>query len=120
MLPSHLLRMVNVCVSGDYSDPAVRQRIKQQCIPFLSQHRRELLAGSFPGRHSRPVGFIRKVSGDAQLIRRTLSHTHALLHVAEPVSNVVSFAAAAQRRASTTAVVAKVASPLTAPTQGCQ
>ena len=60
MLPSHLLRMVSLCISGDYQDAAVRARIKEKCIPFLAKHRREVLAGSYNGRHVRPAGFIRK------------------------------------------------------------
>lgn len=99
MLPSHLLRMVNLCVSGDYADAGVRDRIKNQCIPHLRQHRRDVLAGSFTGRHSRPVGFISKMIEDSQLIRRTLTHTHQQLVAVELRDNVVSFEAAARRRA---------------------
>lgn len=97
MLPSHLMRMISVCLSGDYNDPAVRQRIKLQCIPQLSQHRREVLCGSFKGRHDRPVGFIFKMVEKAQLIRRTLVQAHQCLNVKEPCTNVLSFAAAARR-----------------------
>lgn len=99
MLPSHLLRMVSLCVSGDYADPSVRHRIKNQCIPYLSQHRRNVLAGTFNGRHSRPAGFIGKMIEDSQLIRRTLSHSHHLLVATEPRGNVVSFEAAVRRKA---------------------
>ncbi|MPQ71463.1 hypothetical protein [Pseudomonas sp. MWU12-2323] len=98
MLPSHLMRMIGVCVNGDYNDPAVRQRIKFQCIPQLSQHRREVLNGSFKGRHDRPVGFICKMVKNAQLIRRTLTHAHQCLNLKEPCTNVLSFAAAQRRR----------------------
>lgn len=98
MLPSHLLRMVSLCISGDYQDTAVRTRIKEKCIPFLSKHRREVLAGSYNGRHARPAGFIRKMITDTQLIRRTLAHVHGQLIVAEPTTNVISFRAAANRR----------------------
>lgn len=98
MLPSHMLRMVKVCVSGDYLDPAVREKIKRQCIPTLSQHRREVLAGSYTGRQSRPTGFVSKMLADAQLIRRTLAHAHHHLMKAEPINNVVSFESALRRR----------------------
>lgn len=33
MLPSHLLRMVSLCISGDYQDAAVRARIKESASP---------------------------------------------------------------------------------------
>lgn len=104
MLPSHLLRMVYLCVSGDYADPGVRHRIKNQCIPYLRQHRRNVLAGSFTGRHTRPVGFIGKMIEDSQLIRRTLIHSHQQLIAAEPRGNVASFEAAARHRALTSAI----------------
>jgi hypothetical protein len=107
MLPNHLLRMVNLCVSGDYADAGVRNRIKNQCIPLLRQHRREVLAGSFNGRHSRPVGFIRKMIEDSQLIRRALTHTHQQLIAAEPRHNVISFEAAARRRAQASTYTTK-------------
>ncbi|HBP1602125.1 TPA: hypothetical protein L5U90_003225 [Pseudomonas aeruginosa] len=107
MLPSHLLRMVNLCVSGDYADAGVRDRIKNQCIPTLRQHRRDVLEGSFTGRHSRPVGFIRKMIEDSKLIRRTLNHTHQQLIEAEPRHNVFSFEAAARRRAQASAYTIK-------------
>lgn len=94
MLPSHLLRMVNVCVSGNYADPAIREKIKLQCIPFLSKHRREVLAGIYIGRHNRPAGFIFKMIEDARLIRRTLAHAHQHLLIMEPVTNVFSFKSA--------------------------
>lgn len=97
MLPTHMLRMIKVCVSGDYTDPAVRERIKRHCIPTLSKHRREVLGGSYAGRHVRPAGFMANMLDDAQLIRRTLAHAHRHLLVAEPVSNVVSFASFARR-----------------------
>lgn len=100
MLPSHLLRMVSLCISGDYQDPAVRARIKEKCIPFLSKHRRDVLAGSYHGRHARPAGFIRKMTADTTLIRKTLLHVHGMLSAAEATSNVVSFQAAAERRAA--------------------
>nr|WP_192963478.1 hypothetical protein [Pseudomonas fluorescens] len=99
MLPSHLLRMVSLCVSGDYQDPAVRTRIKEKCIPFLSKYRREVLVGSYNGRHARHAGFISKIIANTQLIRRTLSHAHGRLTSLEATSNVLSFQAAAQRRA---------------------
>lgn len=98
MLPSHLLRMVSLCISGDYQDPSVRTRIKEKCIPFLSKHRREALAGSFNGRHARPSGFISKIVADTQLIRRTLMHVHSMLTAADATNNVISFHAAAMRR----------------------
>lgn len=98
MLPSHLLRMVSLCISGDYQDPAVRARIKEKCIPFLSKHRRDVLAGSYHGRHARPAGFISKMVADTRLIRRTLVHVHGMLTAAEATSNVISFRAAADRR----------------------
>lgn len=98
MLPSHLLRLVSLCISGDYQDPAVRTRIKEKCIPFLSKHRREVLAGSYNGRHARPAGFISKMIADTQLIRRTLAHAHGELILADSTSNVISFHAAAMRR----------------------
>lgn len=98
MLPSHLLRMVSLCISGDYQDPAVRTRIKEKCIPFLTKHRRDVLAGSYRGRHTRPAGFISKMIADTQLIRRTLTHVHGMLTDAETKNNVISFHAAAMRR----------------------
>lgn len=97
MLPNHMLRMITVCVSGNYADPTVRDRIKGHCIPTLSKHRREVLGGSYVGRHSRPAGFMASMLGDARLIRRALAHAHRHLLVAEPVSNVVSFASFARR-----------------------
>lgn len=99
MLPSHLLRMVSQCVSGDYQDPSVRTRIKERCIPFLSQHRREVLAGSYNGRHARHAGFISKMIADSRLIRRALAHAHKSLMAMDATSNVLSFQAAARRRA---------------------
>lgn len=98
MLPSHMLRMVKICVSGDYFDPAVREKIKRQCIPILSKHRREVLAGSYSGRQSRPTGFASKMLADAKLIRRTLMHAHQHLMKAEPITNVVSFNSPSRRR----------------------
>jgi hypothetical protein len=98
MLPTHLMRLISVCINGDYEDPAVRKRIKLQCIPVLSQHRREVLSGSFKGRHARPVGFICKMFDNARIIRRTLDHAHKCLNAFEVPSNVYSFEAAAQRR----------------------
>lgn len=97
MLPNHMLRMINVCINGDYADPAVRERVKRHCIPTLSKHRREVLGGSYAGRHGRPAGFMANMLGDAQLIRRSLAHAHRHLLVAEPVSNVVSFTSFARR-----------------------
>lgn len=99
MLPSHLLRMVSLCVSGDYQDPAVRTKIKEKCIPFLSKYRREVLVGSYNGRHARHAGFISKIITNTQLIRRTLSYAHGCLTSVEATSNVLSFQTAAQRRA---------------------
>lgn len=100
MLPNHLTRMISVCINGDYQDPAVRERIKLQCIPLLSQHRREVLSGTFKGRHSRPAGFTFKMAAKVRLIRRTLAHAHRELNITESGSNVISFQAAAQRRAN--------------------
>jgi len=101
MLPSHLLRMIHLCASGDYLDPEVRNRIKSQCIPDLSKHRREVLAGIFSGRHVRPHGFISKMTQDSRLIRNTLEHAHQHITANERSNNVLSFAAAASRRAAT-------------------
>lgn len=98
MLPSHLLRMVSLCISGDYQDAAVRARIKEKCIPFLAKHRREVLAGSYNGRHVRPAGFILKMIEGTQLIRRALAHAHISLTALESTSNVISFHAASMRR----------------------
>lgn len=98
MLPSHLLRMISVCINGNYADPAVLERIKLQCIPALARHRREILAGCFTGRQSRPSGFIAKKIADSQVIRRTLAHAHFHLIAQGNSSNVISFTAAAQRR----------------------
>lgn len=106
MLPSHLMRMISVCVSGDYNDPAVRQRIKLQCIPQLSLHRREVLCGSFKGRHDRPSGFIRKMNEKTKIIRQSLVHAHRKLNDLEPATNVISFQAAALRRADALAATA--------------
>lgn len=100
MLPSHLSRMLSVCINGDYADATVRQRIKSQCIPYLSQHRREVLAGSFKGRHIRPCGFVQKMMEKARIIRQALAYAHQRLIASEPANNVISFQAAAQRRAS--------------------
>ncbi|MCF5371966.1 hypothetical protein [Pseudomonas syringae] len=100
MLPSHLTRMISLCINGDYEDPAVRERIKLQCIPLLSQHRREVLSGTFKGRHCRPAGFIVKMAEKVRLIRRTLAHAHRDLIISESGTNVISFQAAAQRRAN--------------------
>lgn len=107
MLPSHLLRMVNVCVSGDYADLSVREKIKHQCIPFLTKHRCEVLAGSYVGRHDRPANFIGKILEDARLIRRTLSHAHRHLVKVEQTNNVVSLMSSTRcRRSSSFAAVA--------------
>ena len=91
MLPSHLSRMLNECLRGDYNDPTVRERIQSRCIPYLSRHRREVLAGSFEGRHHRPAGYVRQVIGKASLIRKVLNHAHQQLNLAGVQSNVVSF-----------------------------
>ncbi|MBJ2214122.1 MULTISPECIES: hypothetical protein [Pseudomonas] len=97
MLPSHLSRFMSVCLNGDYKDAKVREQIKTQCIPYLAQHRREVLAGSFTGRHSRPAGYIARVSEKASLIRRTLRHAHQQLMTGTSTSNVISFSEAAKR-----------------------
>jgi hypothetical protein len=98
MLPTHLKRLIGDCINGDYEDPAVRRHIKLQCIPLLSQHRREVLSGSYKGRHGRPAGFICKMLENSRFIRRTLGHAHSCLIAFETSSNVLSFESAAQRR----------------------
>lgn len=102
MLASHLLRMISVCLNGDYQDPAVRNQIKQQCIPHLSQHRREVLAGTYAGRHLRPAGFISNKIAGTLIIRQALAHAHRNLVELEN-SNVLSFAAAALSRSTASA-----------------
>ncbi|MFL1449243.1 hypothetical protein ACI77O_12680 [Pseudomonas tritici] len=98
MLPSHLLRMINVCLNGNYDDPGVREHIKLQCIPYLNQHRREVLAGSYSGRHQRPSGFISKKVSGTMIIRRAVAQAHKRLVAHSASSNVLSFSAAAKRR----------------------
>lgn len=96
MLPTHLLRMVSLCVSGEYQDPAVRTRIKEKCIPFLSQYRREVLVGSYSGRHARHPGFVSKMIANTQLVRRTLSYAHGRLTAIEGKNNIIPFRSAAR------------------------
>lgn len=98
MLPSHLSRMINECVAGNYADQAVRERIKNRCILFLSRHRRELLVGSYVGRHERPAGYIQQVLHKASLIRKVVNHAHQQLILAGQPNNVVSLQAARERR----------------------
>ncbi len=96
-LPIHLSRLVGECLNADYDDFAARTHLKAQCIPFLGQHRRELLAGSFVGRHSRPPGYLEMIRQKAKLIRDVLTHAHQEISSREQ-SNVVSFADALSKR----------------------
>lgn len=98
MLPSHLSRMLAVCVSGDYANPSVREDVKSRCIPYLSRHRREVLLGSYEGRHERPNGYVERVLTNARLIRLAVNHAHSMLLATGVKSNVVSFQQAFERR----------------------
>ena len=88
-LPIHFARMAAVCVHGDLADPRVVQEIKEVCIPRLSQHRRELLAGSYLKRHDRPQGFISAILSKSATIQGALNTAHRRLMTQGP-SNVIS------------------------------
>ncbi|KKN96115.1 hypothetical protein LCGC14_0170440 [marine sediment metagenome] len=88
-LPIHFARMAAVCVHGDLADPRVVREIKEVCIPRLSQHRRELLAGSYLKRHDRPQGFISAILSKSATIQGALNTAHRRLMTQGP-SNVIS------------------------------
>ena len=90
LLPSHLCRMVSLCMSGDYQSEIVRERIKKVCIPRLNQHRREVLVGSYLNRHCRPEGYVSNLLYKAWVIRQALSSAHEGLRHTER-SNVIAF-----------------------------
>lgn len=101
MLPNHLTRLLYQCVTADYFDPAARQHIINACIPPLRQHRRELLAGSFEGRHARPAGYIQRVIDDSTMIRKALQAAHEGLTRNGAGTRVVSLNAKRQTAAQT-------------------
>lgn len=90
VLPSHLCRMAALCITGDYLDPEVRHHIKSVCIPRLSQHRREILSGTYLDRHTRPEGYLSGIQERSRLIRNALHYAHQHL-VPHESSNVISF-----------------------------